>query len=67
MEKLTINVTITSKYPEIVQEVRSNMCQGQDIETAVNNAFTDYLYKFQSDEDIVCLASWFNGSFSKAA
>jgi len=62
-----INTTITSKYPEVVDAVRSNQKNGMDIKQAVNNAFNENLYRFQSDEDILTLASWFNGSFGKNA
>ena len=67
MQNIEINEPITSKYSGIVDAVRKNQDNGQCIKHAVNDAFTANLYKFQSDEDILTLASWFNGSFGKNA
>ncbi len=64
MGNLTINMAITSKYPEVCEAVRANQAKGMCTNHAVEKAVNDFKYKFQSDEDEAILLSWFSGKFA---
>jgi len=57
----TINQPITSKYSEVVSEVRENTRQGMAHEQAVQSAMDKYWFKFILDDQEILLA-WFNNS-----
>lgn len=63
----TINQPITSKYKDVLHAVRESVRLGEEHSQAVNEAMTEYKYKFESDEDEQILYSWFLGSFGKVA
>jgi len=62
-----INRAITSKYKEVIEDVRYYVADGWDHEEAVILAMQEWAWKFESAEDKELLKTWFDGSFGKFA